>query len=107
MQKDERRLYARFMEVYAGFLEQTDYEIGRVIRHLKTSGQLENTAVFVIIGDNGGSKEGLEYGVTTKSIRFGADNITREEYKKFILSEYDKIGTKEVASVANYPLHTF
>jgi len=101
---EEKRLYARFMEVYAGYLEQTDFEIGRVIRHLKNSGQLKNTAVFVIIGDNGGSKEGLEYGVTTKSIRFGVDNITREEYKKFILSEYDKIGTKEVATVANYPL---
>ena len=101
---EEKRLYARFMEVYAGFLEQTDFEIGRIVRHLKKSGQLENTAVFVIIGDNGGSKEGLEYGVTTKSIRFGVDNITREEYRKFILSEYDKIGTKEVATVANYPL---
>ncbi|RAV99027.1 arylsulfatase [Pseudochryseolinea flava] len=101
---DEKKLYARFMEVYAGFLEQTDHEIGRLFQYLESSGQLQNTAVFVIIGDNGGSKEGLEYGVTTKSIRFGADNITREEYKKFVLGEYDKIGTKEVATVANYPL---
>ncbi len=76
----------------------------RVIRHLKTSGQLENTLVFVIIGDNGGSKEGLEYGVTNKSIRFGSDNLTRADYRKYILSEYDKIGAKDVASVANYPL---
>ncbi|HTF21734.1 MAG TPA: sulfatase-like hydrolase/transferase [Chryseolinea sp.] len=101
---DERKLYARFMEVYAGFLEYTDYEIGRVIRHLKSTGQLENTAVFVMVGDNGGSKEGLEYGVTTKTIRFGGESVTREEYKKFILGEYDKIGTREVAQVANYPL---
>ena len=101
---DEKKLYARFMEVYAGFLEYTDYEIGRVIRHLRQSGQLQNTAVFVMIGDNGGSKEGLEYGVTTKSIRFGADATTREEYRKFVLSEYDKIGGKDVATVANYPL---
>ncbi len=62
---DERHLYARFMEVYAGFLEYTDYEIGRLFNHLKQSGQFDNTAVFVMIGDNGGSKEGLEYGVTT------------------------------------------
>jgi arylsulfatase A-like enzyme len=101
---EEKRLYARFMEVYAGFLEQTDHEIGRVINHLRKSGQLDNTAVFVIIGDNGGSKEGLEYGVTNKSIRFGADALTREDYRKYILSEYDKIGTKDVATVANYPL---
>lgn len=101
---DERRLYARFMEVYAGFLEQTDYEIGRVLQHLKRTGELDNTAVFVMIGDNGGSKEGLEYGVTTKTIRFGGESVSREDYKKFILGEYDKIGTKEVARVANYPL---
>jgi arylsulfatase A-like enzyme len=87
---DEKKLYARFMEVYAGFLEYTDYEIGRLLKHLKTSGQLENTVVFAIIGDNGGSKEGLEYGVTTKSIRFGIDNIKRDDYRKFILSEYDQ-----------------
>jgi arylsulfatase A-like enzyme len=101
---DEKKLYARFMEVYAGFLEYTDHEIGRLLRHLKQSGQLQNTAVFVMIGDNGGSKEGLEYGVTTKSIRFGVDAITRDEYRKFVLSEYDKIGGKDVATVANYPL---
>lgn len=101
---DERKLYARFMEVYAGFLEYTDYEIGRVIRHLRSTGQLEHTAVFVMVGDNGGSKEGLEYGVTTKTIRFGGESISREDYKKFILGEYDKIGTREVAQVANYPL---
>lgn len=101
---DEKHLYARFMEVYAGFLEYTDHEIGRLLAHLKASGQLENTAVFVIIGDNGGSKEGLEYGVTTKSVRFGVDAVSREAYKKLVLSEYDKIGGKDVATVANYPL---
>lgn len=101
---EEKKLFARFMEVYAGFLEYTDYEIGRLIRHLKNAGQLDNTAVFVIIGDNGGSKEGLEYGVTTRSIRFGGDAISREDYRKLVLSEYDKIGGKDVAGVANYPL---
>ncbi len=101
---EERRLYARFMEVYAGFLEYTDYEIGRILNHLKETGQLENTAVFVSIGDNGASKEGTDYGVTNKSVAFGKDKLTREEYKKFVLSEYDKIGTKDVATTANYPL---
>jgi arylsulfatase len=101
---EEKRLYARFMEVYAGFLEYTDYEIGRLIAHLRTSGQLENTAIFVMIGDNGGSKEGLEYGVTTKTIRFGADNLTREDYRKLVLNDYDKIGGKDVITAANYPL---
>jgi arylsulfatase A-like enzyme len=101
---EEQRLFARFMEVYAGFLEYTDYEIGRLVNYLKQSGQLENTAIFVMIGDNGASKEGTEYGVTNKSVAFAKDKLSREEYRKFVLSEYDKIGTKDVISSANYPL---
>ncbi len=104
---EERKVNARFMEVYAGFIEYTDFEIGRLIKHLKESGQFDNTAFFVIIGDNGGSKEGTEYGVTTKNPNAitGTENpLTREEYKKFIQSEYDKIGGKELISSANYPL---
>lgn len=101
---EEQRLYARFMEVYAGFLEQTDYEIGRFIHQLKANGQYENTAIFFIVGDNGGSKEGLEYGVTTKTIYYGNDKLTREEYRKLVLGDYDKIGGKEVITSANYPL---
>ena len=65
---EEQKVNARFMEVYAGFLEYTDYEIGRLVNHLKENGQFDNTAIFVIIGDNGGSKEGTEYGVTNKAI---------------------------------------
>lgn len=102
--EEERKLFTRFFEVYAGFLEYTDYEIGRVLTYLKEIGQLENTAVFVSIGDNGASKEGTDYGVTTKSIAFGRDKLTREEYRKLVLSEYDKIGTKDVITSANYPL---
>src|SRR5690606_8874768 len=55
---DEKKVYARFFEVYAGFLSYTDHEIGRIINYLRQIGQLDNTLVFVIIGDNGGSKEG-------------------------------------------------
>ena len=101
---EERRLFARFMEVYAGFLEYTDYEIGRLVSYLQESGQLENTAIFVVIGDNGASKEGTEYGTTNDANTFGKLPFTREEYRKYILSEYDKIGTKNVATRANYPI---
>jgi arylsulfatase A-like enzyme len=101
---DEQKLYARFMEVYAGFLEYTDYEIGRLVTHLKTSGQYDNTVFLIIIGDNGGSKEGYEYGVTNKTLKYDEPNPTREEYKKFELSEYNKIGTPDVLTAANYPL---
>lgn len=101
---EEKRLFARFMEVYAGFLEYTDFEIGRLVNYLKESGQYDNTAIFVVIGDNGASKEGTEYGTTNNANTFGSLPFTREEYRKYILSEYDKIGTKDVATRANYPL---
>ncbi|MDB5257996.1 MAG: arylsulfatase [Chitinophagaceae bacterium] len=101
---DQQKLFARFMEVYAGFLEYTDYEIGRLVAHLKTSGQFDNTAFFVIIGDNGASKEGTEYGVTNKTLKYDEANPTREEYIQYELSEYNKIGTPDVVSAANYPL---
>lgn len=54
---DERRVYARMMEVFAGFLEHTDHHIGRLLKFLERSGQLENT-VIMVISDNGASAEG-------------------------------------------------
>lgn len=54
---DERRLYARMMEVYAGFLEHTDHHIGRVLGRLQRLGELDNTLVM-LISDNGASAEG-------------------------------------------------
>ncbi|MGH3039031.1 MAG: arylsulfatase [Gaiellaceae bacterium] len=54
---DERRLYARMMEVFAGFLEHTDHHIGRLLDFLEEIGELENTLVM-LISDNGASAEG-------------------------------------------------
>jgi arylsulfatase len=54
---DERRLYAKMMEVFAGFLEHTDHHIGRLIDFLQGMGELDNTLVMVI-SDNGASSEG-------------------------------------------------
>jgi len=54
---DERRLYARMMEVFAGFLTHTDAQIARVIDALRSMGTLDNTIVM-LISDNGTSAEG-------------------------------------------------
>jgi arylsulfatase A-like enzyme len=54
---DERRLYARMMEVFAGFLEHTDHYIGELIAFLKDIGEYENTLIMVV-SDNGASPEG-------------------------------------------------
>jgi arylsulfatase A-like enzyme len=54
---DERRLYARMMEVFAGFLEHTDHHIGRLLDFLEELGELDNTLIM-LISDNGASSEG-------------------------------------------------
>jgi len=55
---DERRLLARQAEVFAAYLAMTDFEIGRVIQSVEDVGDLDNTLVFYIVGDNGSSAEG-------------------------------------------------
>jgi arylsulfatase A-like enzyme len=63
---DEKRLFARMAEVYAGYVSYTDHEIGRLIDYLEESGQLENTIV-VVVSDNGASGEGGPNGFSTKT----------------------------------------
>ena len=55
---DEKKLYARQMEVYAAFLSHTDFEVGRLLQSLKDEGKADNTLVIYVTGDNGGSAEG-------------------------------------------------
>ncbi len=55
---DQRRLFARQAEVFAGFLEQTDHEIGRFVKAIDDIGELDNTLFIYIAGDNGTSAEG-------------------------------------------------
>jgi len=98
---DEKKLYARFMEVYAGYLTYTDYEVGRLINHLKEINQLDNTLVFVMIGDNGASKEGSLNGDIDRS--FCAKNLTEQELISYNLGKIGEIGTP-AAKEGNYPL---
>ena len=58
---DERTLFSRLMEVYAGFSEYTDAQVGRIIDHLEHTGQLDNTVV-IYAADNGASGEGSPNG---------------------------------------------
>jgi len=57
LNEDERKLFTRMAEVYAGFVTYTDAEIGRILDYLEESGQLENT-IIVVVSDNGASAEG-------------------------------------------------
>ncbi len=95
---DEKKIFARFFEVYAGYLSFTDHEIGRIVNYLKQIEQLDNTLIVLIIGDNGGSKEGSYTG----SLGIGTKETSKGDDIAFLLSQYDKIGTE--FTNPNYPL---
>ncbi|MGC1885452.1 MAG: arylsulfatase [Stellaceae bacterium] len=81
---DEKRLFARQMEVFAGFGEYTDREIGRLIEAIRSMGQLDNTLVFYIVGDNGASAEGGMNGLVNEFSYFNAVPETVADMLKHI-----------------------
>lgn len=86
---DRKRLYARMMEVYAGALSHADYQIGRLLDAVEQSGQLDNTLVIFIQGDNGASAEGTLQG-TTNEVGTAANGV--KEDLPYLLSMLDKLG---------------
>ncbi|GAY16960.1 arylsulfatase [Mycobacterium sp. shizuoka-1] len=93
MSDELKPVLARQMEIYAGFLEQTDHEIGRVVDALDDLGVLEDTLVYYIIGDNGASAEGTPVGCFNEmAVLNGMAGIETEE---FLLSKIDDFGTPE------------
>jgi arylsulfatase len=86
----EKRLYARMMEVYAGFLTHTDYHIGRLLDFLKSIGEFENT-VIMVISDNGASSEGGPTGSVNENLFFNNVPESLEENLKAL----DKLGSAE------------
>jgi len=86
---DQKRLYARMMEVYAGALSHADHEIGRLIDAVQATGQLDNTIVIYIMGDNGASAEGTLQG-TSNEVAVNANGV--QESVPFLLSIIDQLG---------------
>ena len=81
----------RQMEIYAGFLEHTDFHVGRIIDTLETIGALENTLIYYIIGDNGASAEGTVQGAFNEMANF--NGMAAIESPEFMASVKDKLGT--------------
>lgn len=81
---DQKKLYARQMEVYAGFGESTDHEIGRVLGELQALGERDNTLVFYIWGDNGASMEGTETGSFNEQTMQNGIPLTPEQQLELI-----------------------
>jgi arylsulfatase len=87
---EEKKVYGRMMEVFAGFLTHTDYHIGRLLDFLKSIGEFDNTLVMVI-SDNGASAEGGPGGSVNESFFFNNVPESLEEN----LEAADKLGGPE------------
>ncbi|MCP2289696.1 arylsulfatase [Nocardia amikacinitolerans] len=94
---EEKRLFARMAEVFAGFLSYTDEQIGRILDYLEESGQLDNT-IIVVISDNGASGEGGPNGSVNEVKFFNGYIDTVEESMRF----YDQLGGPQTYN--HYPI---
>jgi arylsulfatase len=94
---DQQRLYARFEEAYAAFLDHSDDQLGRVFAHLEKLGQQDNTLIF-LLSDNGASQEGQIHGSTSTTFY---ENMEAETFD-YNLKRIDDIGTMQAKN--NYPI---
>jgi arylsulfatase A-like enzyme len=94
---DQKAVYARMMEVYAAAVAQSDHEIGRVLDNLEESGQLANTLILYIEGDNGASGEGTLEGLTNEL----GGNLEKEPLA-FKVSMMDQLGSDRTYN--HYPV---
>ena len=85
---ERKRIAARLMEAFAAFTAQTDYEVGRVLDAIEQTGQLDNTLVVFVVGDNGASIEGTPFGVFNEL----ATVIGRPDDPALVLEHLDEIG---------------
>ena len=86
---EQKQLYAYMIEIYAGYLSQTDYNAGRVLDAIEQLGQMDNTLVIYICGDNGASGEGMIQGSLNEMAMM---NMILEDYKE-VLKHKDDLGT--------------
>jgi arylsulfatase A-like enzyme len=97
LSEDEKKLFCRMAEVYAGFLSHTDHEIGRLLDFLAETGELENTIV-VLVSDNGASGEGGPNGSVNENKFFNGIPDTIEENLQYL----DELGSP--ATYNHYPV---
>ncbi|MGB8329355.1 MAG: arylsulfatase [Polyangiales bacterium] len=88
---DEKRLFTHQAEVFAAYVEMTDHEIGRVVEAIEQTGQLDNTLIFFVAGDNGTSAEGGRNGMFSEMTYFNGVQETIPDMLKVL----DKWGGPE------------
>jgi arylsulfatase len=79
-----KKLYAHQMEVYAGYQENTDNAVGRVVKAIEDMGLADNTLVIYIFGDNGASMEGTETGTFNEMTTLNGVPLTTDQQLKAI-----------------------
>jgi arylsulfatase len=88
---DEQKLFTRQAETFAAFLDMTDHSVGRVINAIEQTGQMDNTLVILVYGDNGTSAEGGRNGMFSEMTYFNGVQETVSDMLKFL----DKWGGHE------------
>jgi len=83
LDEDEKKLFSRMAEVYAGFVSHADHQLGRMLDYLEESGQLENTLV-VVVSDNGASGEGGPNGSVNENKFFNGIADTIKDNMKYL-----------------------
>ncbi|MDF0643296.1 MAG: arylsulfatase [Nitrospira sp.] len=86
---DHKKVFARMMEVYAAALSHADHEIGRVIDAIEDMGDLDNTLIIYIMGDNGASGEGTPQGLLNEA---SIMNGIPEDFSQ-VLARIDELGS--------------
>jgi arylsulfatase A-like enzyme len=91
MPDELKPVLARQMEVYAGFLDHTDHQVGRVVDALEDLEILDNTIIYYIVGDNGASAEGTVNGAFNEMANF--NGMAALETPEFMRSKMDEFGS--------------
>ncbi len=87
---DEKKMFSRQMETYAGFAEHTDNEIGRLVTAIEKLGEMDNTLFLYVVGDNGASAEGTMNGLYNEMTYFNAVPESLQD----MLKHYDEWGSE-------------
>lgn len=93
MPEDMKPVLRRQMEVYAGYMEYTDFHVGRLLDSLEKLEILDDTLVYYIIGDNGASAEGTLNGTYNEMLNF--NGLAALETPEFLMERLDKLGGPE------------
>jgi arylsulfatase A-like enzyme len=93
MDAELKPILERQMEIYAGFLSHTDHHVGRLLDAIEELGVMDDTLIYLIIGDNGASAEGTLQGTFNEMINFNA--MAALETPAFMAERLDKFGGPE------------